>query len=94
MPKTSNRKKSFDPKKWAQKKINIKKHPGAIEKTLDGLKIFWDRSRDPWAYANNILSKVNGNFNEADEIEVNEYLKSIPANKDLLSLTAGLIKEI
>jgi len=94
LPKNSERKKTFNPMAWAQKKINIKKHPGAIEKTLDGLSIYWDRSRDPWAYADTILSKLNGTYNEQESIMIHEDLKKSYNNNQLVELTAGLIKEV
>ena len=94
LPKNSDKKKTFDARKWAQKKLSLKKHPGAIEKSLDGLKIYWDRSRDPWAYAENILSKVNGTFNEADAVFANKEFKKLSGTPELLKLTAGLLKEI
>ena len=94
LPKNSDKKKKFNPRAWAQKKISLKKHPGAIEKSLDGLKIYWDRSRNPWSYCDNILSKVNGTFNEADAIQMNEEFKKLSGSPELISLTAGLFGEI
>jgi hypothetical protein len=93
LPKTSDRKKTFDPRNWAQKKISLKKHPGAIEKSLDGLKIYWERSRDPWSYCDTILGKVNGTFNEADSIAMNESFKKM-SSPELSKLTAGLFEEV
>jgi len=86
-------KKPFDPRKWAQQKINNTKHPGAVAKSLDGLKTYWGRSKDPWAYCDTILSKVNGNFNEAEAIQHHEELKAMKP-RDLAFFTNGLFQEM
>lgn len=85
--------KQFDPYKWAQQQVGKSQHPGAIMESLEGLIIFWDSAHDPWAYALNILSKKNGNFNEQDAIAYNNELKSMKPGQ-LEFLTQGLLKEM
>ena len=94
LPKTSKRKKNFNPRQWSQKQINNIKHPGAIAKTLDGLIMYWDTSKDPWGYSDKMLSKLNGTFNEDDAIKVNEILKAQSHSGDIEKLTNGLFKQL
>lgn len=76
LPKTSKRKEKFNPKQWAQKQIGLVKHPGAIEKCLSGLKMYWDTTGDPWGYLEDSLKKYNGTFNEAEAVKMNDELKN------------------
>lgn len=94
LPKTTKRKKNFNPRQWSQKQINNIKHPGAIAKTLDGLIMYWDTSRDPWSYSDDMLSKLNGTFNEADAIAINDELKKQSHSGDIEKLTNGLFKQL
>ena len=86
--------KVFNPRAWAQKAVNSSKHPGAIAKVLQGLVFYWETTGDPWGYCTDNLKTFNGNFNEAEAIEIHEKLKSIEPGDKLSSLTTGLLKEI
>jgi hypothetical protein len=43
---------------------------------------------------NNILGKVNGNFNEGESVAIYEQLKGMGNNSDLITLTSGLFKDM
>lgn len=74
----SKKRKKFDPRKWAQQKINGHGHPKAILHCLDGLITYWDTTNDPWGWCNSIFEKQNGNYNESESIEFHEKLKKLP----------------
>lgn len=95
LPVQKRMKKSFfNPRSWAQKMVNTKKHPAAILKCLDGLVLYWDTTKDPWGYCTENLKKYNGNFNEAESIAIHEDLKNNYNNDQLAELTSGLLKSL
>jgi hypothetical protein len=85
--------KSFNPYQWTQKKVNEKKHPGAIDKSLRGIIDLWETIDKPWAYIDKIMITENQNWNEKDSIKIHEEFKKM--KPDILNtLTYGILKEI
>lgn len=69
----------FNPFQFVQMQINKSQHPGAILKTLEGMKKLWPSIEDPWPYALGTMKTVNGNFNEADAIKKSNQFKALLA---------------
>ena len=70
----------FNPYQFVNQKFGQKKHPGAVNETLQALIIYWSDIQDPWKYANAVLKTVNGNWNERDHIDKHENIKKEFAN--------------
>ncbi|MBI9093116.1 MAG: hypothetical protein JEZ12_28225 [Desulfobacterium sp.] len=75
--KLPRKRRMFNPYKWAQEQISKNRHPGAIGESLEGLIKFWDTTGTPWSYATSILTTKNGNWNEAEAIQIHETLKNL-----------------
>jgi hypothetical protein len=85
----------FNPFEMVQKFCNQKRHPGAIEYVMSALsseKTF-NSIEKPWPYANSIMGKQNGNFNERDAVAIHERLKSMTAGQ-LADFTCGIFDSI
>jgi len=74
----TNGKTRFNPWQWVQLKFNTRPiHPQAIIDALGGLLKYWDGlKRSPWAYADSIFKTRNQNYNEAEQIQEHEKLKT------------------
>ena len=71
----SNGKKVFNFYQWIQLHIKKQSHPGAMLKIGQGIYDLWDDIKDPWAYAEKVMSVENGNFNEKDRVKEHEVIK-------------------
>ena len=65
----------FNPYQFTNQKFKQKKHPVAVNQTLQALIIYWPDIKDPWRYANKVLATVNGNWNEKDHISEYDDVK-------------------
>lgn len=65
--------KRFNPYAFVQQ--NIRGHPGAILKSLQGLLKQWGTTKNPWAFVNAIIKTEDQNYNEKDRIQAHEQLK-------------------
>lgn len=89
-----SKKKRFSPQKWAQSKINEGSHPGAVMESLQGLSLYWDDAKDPWAVCDKILRGKNSQWNEKDTIAIHKEFKEMKTTGGLEFLTQGLFQEV
>ena len=85
----------FNPYQFVNQKFNQKKHPGAVNKTLQTLIIYWPEINNPWRYANSVLKTVNGNWNERDHISKHndikaEFAEFVDRSEDIQYLLRGI----
>ncbi len=92
--KLPQKKHIFNAYQWIQNGVNKQVHPGALDKTLQGLIKQWDSIKDPWAYAESIIKTLNGNFNEKDSVKMHEQFKAgwveLLSNEKLQGLVKGI----
>ena len=72
----SNGKKTFNFYQWIQRHIKKQSHPGAMLKVGQGIYSLWEDIKDPWAYAEKIMSIENGNANERDRAKEYGIIKA------------------
>lgn len=88
-----NNLKIFNARKWAVDQYRNRGHPKAILKTFRDMLDAKFVIENPNGLANHIMKRENGNYHEADAIQMHEYLKTLPQT-ELSELTQGLFKEL
>ena len=64
--------KPFNPFKFTNYQLKRKKHPGAVDESLRSLVKCYSYVKNPWAYANAIVTKTSGMYYERQHITKHE----------------------